>query len=297
MLKLVGIDASLTGTGNVKQCTKCFVLKPLTEFNKDSRKRDGLRSYCRDCAKDYYKQYYNQNKQTCLESNRQWRNNNPERVKELAKNRDKDKDRDKRRELNKIYRQENRDKINLKKREYYQRNKELIKKKIALWQQQNKDKRNEQIRKHYSENPELWQKRKNKYKVTHSEKIKEDRKRWSKNNLDKIRNYAANRRSRINGLSYDFTNEDWENCLKSFNYECAYCGYESKLTQDHFIAVSKGGAYTKDNIVPACPRCNSSKGNKNFFKWYQIQGFYSLTKEEKILNYLTGSDNIEDSGG
>ena len=35
-----------------------------------------------------------------------------------------------------------------------------------------------------------------------------------------------------------------------------------RLTQDHVIPLSKGGQHIKENIVPACPSCNSKKGNR-----------------------------------
>jgi len=33
-----------------KRCTKCDQAKPLSEFHKDPRTRDGLRTLCKDCA-------------------------------------------------------------------------------------------------------------------------------------------------------------------------------------------------------------------------------------------------------
>lgn len=37
----------------MKTCTKCGVTKSVTEFNKDSQKRDGLRCWCRACGKEW----------------------------------------------------------------------------------------------------------------------------------------------------------------------------------------------------------------------------------------------------
>jgi hypothetical protein len=33
-----------------KRCSKCDQTKPLSEFHKDPRTRDGLRTWCKDCA-------------------------------------------------------------------------------------------------------------------------------------------------------------------------------------------------------------------------------------------------------
>lgn len=46
---------------------------------------------------------------------------------------------------------------------------------------------------------------------------------------------------------------------------CAYCGahcYESDLTVEHIIPVSRGGRHEWTNVVTACRSCNTRKGNR-----------------------------------
>ena len=43
-------------------CTVCKEEKCLTEFNKNSKRYDGLQSECRECAKERSKKYYANNK-------------------------------------------------------------------------------------------------------------------------------------------------------------------------------------------------------------------------------------------
>ncbi|PAX54143.1 HNH endonuclease [Brunnivagina elsteri] len=43
---------------------------------------------------------------------------------------------------------------------------------------------------------------------------------------------------------------------------CQYCGSSKHLTLDHVIPRSRGGQHTWDNVVIACERCNSKKGDK-----------------------------------
>lgn len=43
---------------------------------------------------------------------------------------------------------------------------------------------------------------------------------------------------------------------------CAYCGSKSNLTVDHVVPLSKGGPKAWENVVTACERCNSKKGDK-----------------------------------
>lgn len=46
------------------------------------------------------------------------------------------------------------------------------------------------------------------------------------------------------------------------HYMCQYCGSHENLTLDHVHPVSRGGKSNWENVVTACYRCNSKKGNK-----------------------------------
>jgi len=67
---------------------------------------------------------------------------------------------------------------------------------------------------------------------------------------------------------------------------CAYCGAKSKkLTLDHVLAESKGGIKSRNNLVPACARCNKSKGSKHLTDWYIASlPFYCEKRLQKILH-------------
>lgn len=45
-----------------KICTKCKLEKPISQFNKNISKKDGLQSECKQCHNSLYKQYYTTNK-------------------------------------------------------------------------------------------------------------------------------------------------------------------------------------------------------------------------------------------
>ena len=83
-------------------------------------------------------------------------------------------------------------------------------------------------------------------------------------------------------LRYDVMRRD--------NFRCQICGSTAsdgvKLHVDHIVPVSKGGEYTKANIIPSCRSCNASKNNSDFCKWYKTKDFYSKDREEKIIKYL-----------
>ena len=46
----------------MKKCSKCYITKDLTEFNKDTRLKCGLKARCKECAKSYDKEYAGRNK-------------------------------------------------------------------------------------------------------------------------------------------------------------------------------------------------------------------------------------------
>jgi len=52
-----------------------------------------------------------------------------------------------------------------------------------------------------------------------------------------------------------------ENIFKRDGFECQYCGTKKELTIDHIIPKAKGGKTTWSNLVTACKKCNSKKGN------------------------------------
>lgn len=47
------------------------------------------------------------------------------------------------------------------------------------------------------------------------------------------------------------------------NFQCQYCGRtDTPLTLDHILPRSRGGESTWENLIAACPRCNSKKGDR-----------------------------------
>lgn len=84
---------------------------------------------------------------------------------------------------------------------------------------------------------------------------------------------------------------------------CAYCGGSAvepklvgksleetavlrKLTKDHVIPTSNGGANGLINIVPSCSICNNSKGANDFLIWYLGYKYFDMTRLIYILEYL-----------
>jgi len=65
----------------------------------------------------------------------------------------------------------------------------------------------------------------------------------------------------------DLTPAEWA-LIKAAWTGCAYCGATDRpLQRDCVMAISRGGRYTIDNVVPACPACNASKCNDEVTGW------------------------------
>lgn len=82
----------------------------------------------------------------------------------------------------------------------------------------------------------------------------------------KYRSWIKNSRNRKKRNAEGFhTFEEWENLKEKFNFTCLVCSKkepEIQLTEDHIIALSRGGNNYIDNIQPLCRSCNSKKWNK-----------------------------------
>jgi 5-methylcytosine-specific restriction endonuclease McrA len=68
-------------------------------------------------------------------------------------------------------------------------------------------------------------------------------------------------------VEHDLSDGQWT-ALKAAWGRCAYCGaVDEPLQRDCVLAISRGGRYTLDNIVPACRSCNTSKCNDEVTGW------------------------------
>ncbi|XP_073288279.1 uncharacterized protein [Primulina huaijiensis] len=53
-----------------------------------------------------------------------------------------------------------------------------------------------------------------------------------------------------------------KNILSRDNFMCQYCDSAENLTIDHVLPIARGGEWTWENLVTACAKCNSKKGQK-----------------------------------
>ena len=111
--------------------------------------------------------------------------------------------------------------------------------------------------------------------------------------------YARRRKRRMDRVEHDLSDEQWV-ALKDAWVGCAYCGEVDKpLQRDCVLALSRGGRYTLDNIVPACRACNTSKCNDEVTTWLRRkrldEGAFLLRHREIVttlaLQFRAGCDD------
>lgn len=136
---------------------------------------------------------------------------------------------------------------------YYRKNKSKSAERVRLWREANKERNAINNKRSYSNTSKLRLEHKRKYWIeVASKKQKTEQARLA----DRLR---KQQRRKAGG----FTKQEWQMVLEAYGNKCVYCGSSgTKLTIDHVVPVSKGGKHEKDNIVPACGPCNSSRGNR-----------------------------------
>lgn len=176
--------------------------------------------------------------------NIKWQKDNPDKVKIIRK----------------IFRQKHRERLNKEYKEWYKNNSNKAQYCAKRWKKNHPEKAKE-----YSLNQ----------RIKNPKKIAQSVIKWKKKHPENLRILSKRRRAKKKGAEGFHTEQEWKQKKKEYNYRCAYCGvHESifknkykdkrwwKLTEDHVIALTKGGSDYIQNIVPSCITCNLYKYNK-----------------------------------
>ena len=217
-----------------KTCVTCGLEKNILDFHKHKLRKDGHSNMCKECAKIKTKQWSKNNKLKKIESDRQ-------------------------------YRSMNKDKLNKYFKEYYYENKETILAKQLEDYKKNPQKYIEKYRVYYNKNKEKCLQYRKDYREENKEYLKEYFKEYGKTDKRKahFKNMKGARRSSIK--SGDVTKEDILEI--EHNYKtCYWCNKKldkMDMHLDHYVPLSKNGKHTKSNLVATCSKCNLSKGAKD----------------------------------
>jgi 5-methylcytosine-specific restriction endonuclease McrA len=123
------------------------------------------------------------------------------------------------------------------------------------------------------------------YRAAHPEKVAREReatREWKARNADHVREYqrAYRQAHRVRFRMYQqrrdalkvsqsvgtVTDADVVRLVRRFDHRCAYCGAQWEQL-DHVIPISRGGAHSIGNLLPACGRCNRSKKDRLLIEW------------------------------
>ena len=221
----------------MKTCPRCFKDLPLSEFHKDSLRKDGLAFKCKQCVRHYAIA----NKDAIIAKTTEWQKNNPEKVKSYIANY-----RAKQRQLNppKVRITLTPEQKAIKKKETALRDKEKRNNYNSLYREKNREKLNAKKREYY------------------------------KNNSDK--RISGNHRRRANKLNNRFEFYTQEQVIQAYGAICYICnikidmtaprrpgriGWELGLQIDHVIPISKNGPDNLENVRPTHAKCNLKKSD------------------------------------
>ncbi len=88
-------------------------------------------------------------------------------------------------------------------------------------------------------------------------------------------------------VEHDLSAEQWA-ALTAAWAGCAYCrATDRPLQKDCVLPISRGGRYTVENVVPACPACNASKCNDEVTGWMRRK---RLDERAFLVRPLRGAD-------
>jgi 5-methylcytosine-specific restriction endonuclease McrA len=134
----------------------------------------------------------------------------------------------------------------------------------------------------YRRDPEERRQRSARYRACHRAQVNEKQMEWYHKNKERAYHNVDVRRARKAGAKVgSFPSGWWKRMLSAHGNRCAYCGRDDMpLTKDHVVPISRGGAHSIENIVPACKSCNSRKNTKTPAEW---QGMDDIDEIERIL--------------
>lgn len=105
------------------------------------------------------------------------------------------------------------------------------------------------------------------YRAKNAARLNEAARNWRQANPEKARANNQRRRAQLLSATIEpFTFQDMLSHWEDYDlFACFYCGdgLSRGFEIDHFVPISKGGAHSVHNLVPACKPCNGSKSARD----------------------------------
>lgn len=128
------------------------------------------------------------------------------------------------------------------------------------WREANRGACRAMSRKWRTENPEGMREARRKSYVKHRDAAIKRALAWVSTNREAARGLWRLRRARKRAAKIEkFSKAEWLAVVEAYGGLCAYCRIRPWSHQDHVVPLSRGGAHSIANVVPACGPCNQRK--------------------------------------
>jgi len=100
---------------------------------------------------------------------------------------------------------------------------------------------------------------------------------------------GAFKKALLSVLLQRFSKKDaFETAIDELGQECIYCGDKNAILQPDLLWPAEiGGLFIAGNVVPACPSCNSERGNKKWTEYIVQSNRVTSKKTENEIKELT----------
>lgn len=164
----------------------------------------------------------------------------------------------------------NREKNRLRSLGWAAANREKAAARSRAWHAANREKAAATNRRRYAENGEAIRAANRAYFAANPEPFRERARNstWRKDNPEAARAVLLRRRGRkAEALCTHGVNcADAAFYVVLYSSPCTYCGAPAEHA-DHYIPLAKGGLHCRENLIPACAPCNTSKSDRDPIEW------------------------------
>lgn len=247
-----------------KVCSQCHLEKPVNEFHKHKREKDGYRRNCKQCRADNGECNYVKPAPDGFQWCRKCDTLYPATLEYFYWNKTQNKLQASCKSCH-----------YLRTRSWQKRNYEFWMGRNRQWMIAHPDKMKASMKKWQDANPEVYKAIKIK-SLADLHQYEIDNPDWAKANAKRGK---AQRRKMETQAEGSHTSQDILQMFEDQNELCAYCGIrlfwniKGDIHLEHIEPLSRGGSNNPDNLCLSCADCNLSKGNKTLAEWQLTRGW------------------------
>lgn len=274
------------------KCTKCKIEKPLTAeyFHRRKNTKRGFVAQCKECRSQKKEVVLSPMKECSRCKVEKPRTNEYFHITKANRDGLAGQCKKCRAEISVSYIEKNKEGISEYQSQYHINNREIRRINGQKWYQENREEHLEYSRQYHQENKEELNKSSREWYQENKETHAEYMKKHYQENREQYRMNKQRRRARVDKLPHTLTDDEWEETKELFNNSCAYCGIHQEdideaLNREHIVPVVNDGGFTKENIIPSCNSCNSSKGTRDMEEWYREQEYFNPDRLN-LIHYI-----------